>query len=148
MVTYGSVLALLIVGLVAVNAAYGGATEIYSETDAVTVEYNAPVDIPTDRNATEILDNETLEANDGTELVEGTDYEWDQPTKAITFYNTTKTSAGEWVTAEYSYRAHSERANLIRSSMTLLFRILAMVSLLGGALVVARWVGWIPGGGL
>lgn len=145
--TYGAILFVLIVGLFAAGAAFAGATTVYSNTDDVTVDYSTDVEVTPERNATSFLDNETVTNSTGAQLVEGTDYDWNTSTGAITFYNTTATTDGNTATASYEYNAYSDRTLAMKGVISTLFRLLAAASLLGGGLVVARWTGWIGGAG-
>lgn len=107
---------------------FAGTPIAYSE-DA-TVDYS---------NETAVEQNVTLEGYgdstritvNGTELTEGTDYDWNSDDGIVTWYNTTNTSDGETATVEYSaYQRteESEMAWIIISPLMGLFGLFGFVA--------------------
>lgn len=145
--TYGALMFVLAVGLFAAGAAYTGATHVYTDEDAVTVDYDTNQSVSPDRSPESFRDNETVRNASGSTLVEGVDYDWNTSTGSVAFYNTSNTSSGNTAEVAYAYDAYTDRTTGIQSVLGLLFRVLLVSSLIGGGLVVTHWLGLLPGGG-
>jgi hypothetical protein len=144
--TYASVFILLVIGALAAGAAFNGSTHVFVESDNVTVNYSTPQAVDTDQPAETFHDNETVSNQSGSTLTEGTDYDWNTSTGEVTFYNTSATSEGNTATVDFAYDGHSDRATSNRDVLSLLYRIGALGLLVGAAVVLSKWTGWISGG--
>lgn len=144
--TYAGVVILLVVGVLATGAAYSDATHVYAESETQSVDYSAAVAVSPEQSVDAFRDNETVLNASGSQLVEGTDYDWNTTSGEVTFYNTSNTTEGADATVEYAYDGYSDRASANRDVLGLVYRIMAMSLLVGAGLVVVTWAGWIGGG--
>jgi hypothetical protein len=145
--TYAGVVVLLIVAVLSTSAAFTGATQVYTETDNVTVDYTSEHPTVTSQAAASFLDNETVTNETGETLVEGVDYDWNTTTGNVTFNDTSKTSVGETVTVDFAYNGYSDETIASRDVLGLAFRIGAILTLVGAAVVIGKWTSFITGGG-
>jgi len=141
-----SVITIAIIALV-VNSILGASafdTETTVENESVTVDYNNLVSVS---EGSDYLDDEVVYAQDGSELTEGTDYEWYTGNGSIEFFNTTATTSGNTAEITYTYTHGGPFMGVISSLTTT--GVAAMSLLVVGLLVVAAntILGRFGGGG-
>lgn len=101
-------LGVFLLGFGGVQAGYDNALEDYSVTDeAATVDYTQETNLSKSGTAESFNDTITVTAN-GSELVEGTDYEWYPSRGNVSWINSTATSSGDAASIDYTYQDHPE----------------------------------------
>lgn len=133
-----AVLAIVIaVGFVAISAAFTASAvphTVTNETLTQDVGNWTPVD---EQDAIEYQDNETVYNATDTQLVDGTDYEWNTTNGSVYWYDTASTTDGADATISYTYLEPSESTNAVASLLSLGGRALMLVALFVGAGAVA-----------
>lgn len=110
----------------AVGAQYADAPEadytVDGETVVADVGNETAVDAPdyTQR----FYDNETITNSSGATLSEGTDYDWNTSTGAITWYDTSSVDDGEQMQVDYAYSAKTEQARTARQVLSVPIEII------------------------
>ncbi|MFW5905408.1 MAG: hypothetical protein ACOCUO_01010 [archaeon] len=89
------------------------------------------------------FDDETITNSSGTQLDEGSDYDWNSSTGEIHWYNTSAVSDGETMQIDYSYSAKTEQA---RSVQTILAVPINLILPAGILIVVAMAVAGLAAG--
>jgi len=128
-------LAVVVVGVVLflsmAAGAYGDAT--VSETidnQTVTVDYTNDSQL----NATDVVEygNATVFNASGAQLVEGTDYTYDQRNGTIDWVNTTATTGGSTATVTFDYVTHQQEARLVATIVEPLSAVMGLLPWLAG----------------
>ncbi|WP_254544097.1 hypothetical protein [Halomarina pelagica] len=131
------------VGLMGAHAAY---QDIPTETgtvenESILVDYANATSVDVD--AYKYYDNETVVFN-GTQLVEGTDYDFDTADGAVTWYDKAKTTDGGEASISYAYADKPVDAERIRGWTGTAYELgsFALVPLAGIAVVtlLTRWL--------
>lgn len=107
---------------------YAGTPIEYSET--VTVDYNNESSVSENATVEGYGKSPTITVGD-TELVEGTDYDWDSSSGNVTWYNTSNTTDGDTATIQYvAYQrtGESELAWTIISPLMKLFGLFGFIA--------------------
>lgn len=74
--------------------------------------------------AQSFYDNETITNSSGTQLQEGTDYDWNTSTGAVRWYDTSSVSDGEQMQIDYAYSAKTEQARTARKILSVPINII------------------------
>jgi hypothetical protein len=143
------VFAIVLVGVIgvtwAVSAQYEASPTVnYSAVDdphVADVGNTTQVDAPD--YALSYLDNETITDSSGTQLSEGTDYEWNTSTGEIYWYNSTDVEDGEEMKVEFAYRGKTEQARSAKSILAIPIDLVFPAALL---VVVAMSVAGLAAG--
>ncbi|QSG02518.1 putative membrane protein [Natranaeroarchaeum sulfidigenes] len=149
---FAIVTALIATGVLAVSEAYQD-----TPTDVETVEDEhfiqdvgewVSVDRADDTGVTGFYDNETVRNQDGDELNEGNDYEWDNDAGAVRILDTPNTEDGADASIDYSYDQRAEEATIMIGPLATIFEIagilplvLAVAAVLSGLGLLSRSVG-------
>lgn len=147
--TLAVIAVVLAVLLPAANIAYADSTHQQTKTnESVTVSYTGTIQVSED--AFEYNDTVTLLNASGSELVDGTDYEWYPENGTLEYYNTTNTEEGNTNHVTYDYFTH-DQATLDASFILDLFGdwsgILIMIAAIGALLgLLFRGTGGSSGG--
>ena len=99
--------AMLIIGMLVIGSVYGAApTDTTSVTgEEVTKDFEDPVELDPGEDAFSFSDEITVEADDGTILEEGVDYEWYPDEGEIQFLDSADTNDGNSAFVDYDYEA-------------------------------------------
>jgi len=125
----GLLFALVLIGVAGIvwagGAAYSDVPDSDVTTTSVTVEQvvGGETLVSPPPYATTVYDNETLVNSSGSELTEGTDYDWNTSEASITWYNTSSTTDGANATLTYSYAAKPDTARQAEGIMQPLLTI-------------------------
>lgn len=101
---FAFVLLILVVGAVGINAAINESARYPTSVvnESVTVNYSSPTLVDRSGDVYGLFyDNETVRNQTGAVLTDGTDYDWNRTTGAITWFNTASTTDGETATITY-----------------------------------------------
>lgn len=131
------VILLLVLAVPALATAhdYAGTPLEYAET--ATIDYSSDYSVSENATDTEHYGAETTVTVDGTQLVEGTDYDWDATDGNITWYNTTNTSSGDNARVEYRAHQRTEETALAWSTLSPLMGLFGIYAVI--ASVRALW---------
>ena len=88
------------------------------------------------------LDNETVRDSTGSELDEGTDYEWNPENGTVTFLSSGSTADGESATVSYTWLSKSENAVNWYGPIAALVNVLPIFALVAGGIGVAGLLYW------
>lgn len=123
------VILLLVLAVPALATAYDYAGTPFDQSEDLTVDYTDGSQVSA--NATlEGYDDPEIVTQDGTTLVEGDDYAFDESSGDVTWYNTSNTSSGDTVTAEfvaYQRTAETQLSWQIVAPLMSLFGLFALV---------------------
>lgn len=146
----GAILVVVLASLAIVTAtgfAYANNTPAVNRTDAenLTVDYYNDSQLAHGGTALEYSDL-TLTNSSNTTLDEGTDYEFDPSSGQVDWRNTTRTTDGETVRAEYAYTVHPRETRVILGVVrpvtgTILPYLAVLVGGVGTVVAVAS-AGW------
>lgn len=118
-------LGVFILGFGGVQSGYDNAVESYSVTDeAATVDYTQETNLSKSGTAESFNDTITVTV-DGSELVEGTDYEWHPDRGNVSWINSTATQSGDTAYIDYEYQDHPEATQY---SMNMFYLMLLFVA--------------------
>ena len=110
----------------AVGAQYQAAPEtthnVTDETVVADVGNWTAVDAPS--YAQSFDDNETITNASGTQLTEGSDYEWNASAGEIYWYDTSSVADGEEMLVDYAYSAKTEEARTARRVLSVPIEII------------------------
>jgi len=127
------VIAVLLVMLIGVAWAAGAAYEDVPDKTEQRQNVNVTADVGNYTAVpalapTRFFDNETFR-DDGTELQEGTDYEWNTSDGTVKFLESGSVSDNETVTGSYAYKTKVQPAQGINSVASLLFELALPLSI-------------------
>lgn len=129
----------------AAGAEYRDAPEVNNTVtnESVTADPGNTTTVDAPSYALRYQDNETITNSTGTQLQEGTDYEWNTSTGEITWFNTDSVSDGEQMTVDYTYVSKSETSRSIETVISIPIEIVLPWGLLlvTGMAVVGMAVG-------
>lgn len=129
---YVTALAAFTVFLLALGVAASAATVSYQDTagnhtvtgEQLTVDYSNTSQVSPAGDAFRYQDDEVVRNASGSQLTEGTDYDWNTSTGEVTWYDTAATSDGETATITYTYYGHGELAGNQHSIQQQVFELL------------------------
>jgi len=129
----------------AVGAQYQDAPETtHSVTDeAATADVGNWTSVDAPDYATSFYDNETITNSSGTQLQEGSDYDWNASTGSIRWYDTASVDDGESMSVDYSYRSKTETARNLKFVLDVPISIVFPISVL---IIVAMSVAGLAAG--
>lgn len=137
----GLLVAFVLIGVAGIawagGAAYSDVPDSEVTTTSTTVEQTVGGEtlVATPAYATTIYDNETIVSDNGTTLVEGTDYDWNTSEPSITWYDTSNTTDGANATLTYAYAAKPTTARQGRD----ILQVLVTTALPAALLLVAAF---------
>jgi hypothetical protein len=111
--------------------AFEGATHDNTQFDeSVTVDYDQEVSV--DNDAVRYNDTAVIRDDANNKLEDGTDYDWNATSGNITFQNTSATSEGDTVFADYQYETRDEHTQNIGSLFASLDVVIGLLLLMFG----------------
>lgn len=136
---FGALVILVIVGfIVGVFPATlaDGATTTTVTDESITVDYQNTTSVAEDG----VSYNQTVTITvDGTTLTDGTDYDWNATTGAVTWYNTSATSDGETALIDYGVEQVTESSRQLADITTILLVVLALIFTLIMGMTAIKW---------
>jgi len=133
---FGAVAVLLIVGVgaVAFQPAFISGSDRADATESVTVDYNNSSVVS--ESGLRYSDTVTVTNASGSELSEGSDYNWNAEAGELDFINTSSTSDGESATITYEYREASDQQRTVATVVQSLgLPLVVLLFLLAGGYV-------------
>lgn len=133
-------------GIVAVSATYEDAEEhviVTNESFVQDVGNWTPVDAADEAGLIRFNDTVTVYNSSGSELTEGTDYEWAPANGSVLISDTASTTDGASASVTYEYDRRPEQSTAMLAPLRTLFEIGGVLPLAvgGGALLVgAQWL--------
>lgn len=101
-------LGVFMLGVGGMQAGYDNATESFEITgEAATVDYDQETSLSKSGEAESFNESITVTV-DGSELAEGTDYEWHPSRGNVSWINTSATTEGDSASIDYEYTDHPE----------------------------------------
>lgn len=103
---------IIILGLFVVSAIFGTmpADELNKvDNETITADVGNATQVEESYGA-QYYDNETITNASGTQLQEGTDYDWDTDTGEVSWYDTANVSDGEEMSIDYAFDAKPQAA--------------------------------------
>jgi hypothetical protein len=141
-----AVILVAVLGIVwAVGAQYQAApettTNVTNEDVVADIGNWTAVDAPD--HARSFGDDEVITNSNGTQLQEGTDYDWNASTGEVYWYDTSSVDDGETMQADYSYTSKTEEARTARNVLSVPIEVILPAGLL---IVVAMAVAGLAAG--
>jgi len=136
---FGALVILVIVGFIVgvfPAALADGATTTTVTDESITVDYQNTTSVAEDG----VSYNQTVTITvDGTTLTDGTDYDWNATTGAVTWYNTSATSDGETALIDYGVEQVTESSRQLADITTILLVVLALIFTLIMGMTAIKW---------
>lgn len=140
---FGALVILIVVGFlvgVAPAALADGAQTTAVTDESITVDYQNTTSVA--ENGVSYNASVTITA-DGTTLSEGTDYDWNATTGAVTWYNTSSTSDGQEALIDYGVDQLTDESRQLAQISKILLVILALIFTLIMGMTAIKWGGGI-----
>jgi hypothetical protein len=141
-----AVILVAVLGIVwAVGAQYEQAPETTTNVtdEAVVADVGNWTAVDAPDHARSFGDDEVITNSSGTQLTEGSDYDWNASAGEIYWYNTSSVSDGETMQADYSYTSKTEEARTARKILSVPINLILPAGLL---IVVAMAVAGLAAG--
>lgn len=157
-VSQAVMLLVLVVGVLATSVAVLGSTYEDTPTHVETVENETltqdignwtATDSTTRTGVTGWYDNESVYASDGSQLTEGTDYEWSTMNGSVYWYNTSSTTDGGSANVSYAYDRRPDQATTMIGPLAVLIDmsgVFPLVIIAGVVFLALRQLSSVSGG--
>jgi hypothetical protein len=141
----GSIWAVLVVAIlvlviaVGFGSAYDSAISTQeADNRSVAVKYAGPVSAVNGSEVVEIYDNESVYNSSDAKLEEGVDYDWNETSGNVSFFDTNATTSGEQASVTFYYRDRPQTTEHIMALIIGVLPALRMLFLMvvGGTLLV------------
>lgn len=141
--------AIIIAGLFAVSAIFGAmpASELVTvDNETITADVGGTTQVSEDYGES-YYDNESITNSSDTELVDGTDYEWNTDNGTVSWFDTANVSDGEQMSISYALDAKPAMARNSVGVVATAFELVALAVIALTAGLVLASAGVLGGGG-
>jgi hypothetical protein len=115
--------------------------------ESITVNHGEYVAVDNASVATDFSQNVTVYNSSGSELTEGTDYEWAATNGSVKFLAAGSTTDGNTANITYTYTAHTENVRTVTGTVSSAFQLAGTAVLVVVAALILRITGTFGGSG-